>query len=227
MRYLGGKCRIAKEIAAVILAREPSRGAFIDAFVGGAAISAVLAPHFLFAMANDAHPDLIEMYRALQMGWVPPGEVSEQEYGALKHSPVSALRGFVGFGCSFAGKWFGGYARGSGDYAAATKRAVLRDIAKMGGVVFTQGSYLELRPPPGSVVYCDPPYASTTGYSVGAFDSALFWSTLRGWRTSGARVYVSEYSAPQDWTPVWVRERRQGLRSASRSEEVKTEMLYV
>jgi DNA adenine methylase len=50
-------------------------------------------------------------------------------------------------------------------------------------------------------VYCDPPYAGTTGYGV-AFDTPKFWSTMRQWRERGAAVYVSEYAAPDDWTCV-------------------------
>ena len=40
------------------------------------------------------------------------------------------LTGFVGFGCSFGGKWFGGYARNAGgtNYAAQSKRSLLKDM---------------------------------------------------------------------------------------------------
>jgi DNA adenine methylase len=233
MQYMGGKCRIAKDIASVILQRESHRSVFIDAFVGGAAVSAALAPHFAFTLANDAHPDLISMYRALQAGWTPPEHVSEQEYASLKQAPISALRGFVGFGCSFGGKWFGGYARTSRvrgvtrNYAAEACSSLLRDIEKMRTVEFTHGSYLQLQPPPGAIVYCDPPYTDTTRYSVGEFNSVQFWDTCREWRASGVRVYVSEYCAPTDWTPVWRKTRRQGLRSAISADDVKLERLYV
>jgi len=202
----------------------------MDVFVGGGAISAVLAPHFEIAIANDMHPDLIAMYHALKEGWVPPNDVSEQEYATLKSSTTSALRGFVGFGCSFSGKWFSGYARrltAIENFALEAKRAVLRDIEKMRNVIFVQGSYTQLHPPHGSVVYCDPPYSSTTGYSVGDFDSAQFWDVCRKWRASGVHVYVSEYSAPKDWEPIWTKVRRQGLRSANRIDGLKLETLYV
>jgi site-specific DNA-adenine methylase len=51
--------------------------------------------------------------------------------------------------------------------------------------------------PPRSVVYCDPPYANTEGYSaVGAFDGAAFWGWCRMQARRGRVVYVSEYVAP-------------------------------
>ena len=49
--------------------------------------------------------------------------------------------------------------------------------------------------PNGAVVYCDPPYANTTKYVTGEFNSKEFWA----WADEVSRtnpVYVSEYTAP-------------------------------
>ena len=31
------------------------------------------------------------------------------------------------------------------------------------------------------LIYCDPPYQHTTGYSTGGFDHDKFWDTMRKW----------------------------------------------
>ena len=51
----------------------------------------------------------------------------------------------------------------------------------------------------GTVIYCDPPYAGTAGYSTGEFDTDKAWELYRAWADSGAHVYVSEYSGPESF----------------------------
>jgi DNA adenine methylase len=113
------------------------------------------------------------------------------------------LRAFAGFGVSYGGKWFSGYARSTNkNYADQTKRGLLRDIAMMGNVNFKQGNYRELILPSKAIVYADPPYVGTTTYKH-AFSSFNFWFTVRKWTAAGATVYVSEYRAPADFGVIW------------------------
>ena len=56
----------------------------------------------------------------------------------------------------------------------------------------------------GDVVYCDPPYAGTTGYGR-EFDNEAFWQWCR---TRDFPVYVSEYRAPEDFISIWCKEKR-------------------
>ena len=53
------------------------------------------------------------MWQGLQSGWTPPDVITKEEYKYIReHKDENpALTGFVGFGCSFGGKWFGGLAR--------------------------------------------------------------------------------------------------------------------
>ena len=55
-------------------------------------------------------------------------------------------------------------------------------------------SYDEVAIKPNSVVYCDPPYKGTTGYTR-SFDHDRFWEWVR---ECPHPVYVSEYTAPPD-----------------------------
>ena len=231
MRYLGGKQRISKEIANVILTLSPQRDvSYYEPFVGGGSMCVKLAPHFKQSFAGDTHEDLILLYKALQMGWLPPDYISEDDYKILRAAPPSALRGFAGFGYAFGGDWFRGYSKDKRgyDYAGAAKRAALRDAASLGNVLFIRADYRIFSIPEKlSVVYCDPPYAGTSDYSVGRFDSAAFWDEMRRWRANGAHVYVSEYSAPPDWTPVWRRRVNRAIRGRGGVVEAVCESLYV
>lgn len=59
----------------------------------------------------------------------------------------------------------------------------------------------------GDVVYCDPPYICEYGNykKAGKFDTPAFWEWVR---TRDYPVYVSEYSAPEDFVSVWHREKK-------------------
>jgi DNA adenine methylase len=228
MRYLGGKQKIAKETAAAILKHTPNRSVCVEPFVGGGSMTAALSSHFELSIARDTHEDLILMWQALQNGWIPPDDITEEAYQVLRHSAPSALRAFAGFGLSFSGKWFGGYARdtaGYRDYCGAAKRGLLKKLQACKNVLYIQGSYSEAFVQPSWVVYCDPPYTGTTGYKD-AFDSEKFWVKADQWVDMGADVFVSEYKAPKHWTPIGQKTRNRAMRSG---EEVKkvTECLFM
>lgn len=214
MRYLGGKTRLAKHIAEAILTDTDSRSTYIEPMVGGGSVLAEMAPHFNTVFAGDIHPDLVMLYVAVKNGWIPPHEVSEFEYQNLKRAVPSALRGFVGFGCSFGGRWFEGYARNATktNYAAQSSRSLVKISPNIRSVHFYCQPYQDWFPKPADVVYLDPPYRGTKPYSGTApFDHDEFWNIARRWRSLGAHVYVSEFAAPEDWTPIWEKPRKVGL----------------
>jgi DNA adenine methylase len=76
------------------------------------------------------------MWRKCLEGWIPPTSVTEEEYQQIKQNPDlydSALVGFVGFACSFSGKWWGGYCRNSRgrNYTKAGSNSILKKIGKL------------------------------------------------------------------------------------------------
>jgi DNA adenine methylase len=206
MQYMGGKGRIAKRVAQVILAHRGGRPHYLEPFLGGAFVFPLVAPHFAKALGSDVNPDLIELWKAARDGWVPPDTLSREQYQDLRHAGPSALRAFAGYGCSFGGKWFGGYAtnaRGD-DFCGAAKRGVSRKAAGMRGARIELADYRRWAPGPDAVVYCDPPYAGTTGYdATDGWDAAEFWIIMEKWARGGAAVLVSEYAAPDGWRSVW------------------------
>lgn len=58
-------------------------------------------------------------------------------------------------------------------------------------------------PPPGTVIYADPPYVNTTGFGMtGKFNPYEFWLWGRRMQEYGCLVFVSEQMAPPDWVPA-------------------------
>jgi DNA adenine methylase len=227
MRYLGGKHRQSKEIARHIA--EVSDGDYWEPFMGGGSVAAAVArtQSFDTMHLSDAHTDLVLMWQALLDGWLPPERVSLEEWQALKGALPSAERGFVGFACSFAGKWFSSYAvdsRPSEDAAGAGARGLAKKVAallEVGTVSVTHQSYDAVAPVSGDVLYLDPPYANTAGYSTGSFDSAAFWSWAQRHAEGGVHVFVSEFTAPDGWVPVWSVERTAIIRPHNRKKAVE------
>ena len=240
MKYLGGKSRLAKRIGAAILENTNQRGCYIEPMIGGGSVFFESAPHFQKSYGGDIQEDLILMYRALAEGWEPPNTLPEDEWRELRDSEPSALRAFAGFGCSFGGRFFEGYARcNRGDnYAARARKRLMRYSDTLETITippfFGHGDYDEWTPTPDCVVYLDPPYAGTKGYSskrsgVPTFNHDAFWNTAAEWVTvRGAHVFVSEFAAPEGWTPVWERERSVGVGTMSgASYTKKTDKLFV
>lgn len=229
MQYMGGKAKIARRIVAAIMDDTPARERWFEPFVGGGNVIEHAAPHFGRCVGMDAHPDLIMMWQAIADGWLPP-DLTRERYAELKGAEPSAERGYAGFGASFGGKWFGGYGVSPRD--GEVWRATQRTLARQGGVFqrydvrFRLSLFGDHTPPPGTAVYCDPPYIGTTGYSTGGFDHDAFYKTLIEW-SELRPVYVSEYFVP-DWVPsqiIWEREKRNVL-SADENQRVVMERLY-
>lgn len=156
---------------------------------------------------NDRHEYLIALLREIQKGYDPPDTVTLEQYRHIRQhkDEDKALTGFVGFGCSFGGKWFGGYARNATgtNYAAQSKRSLLKDMAALMDAEFVCADYRRVRIPRGAVIYADPPYSGTTGYGGEKFDTTEFWKAMRLLADTGHPVFVSEQSAPPGILCVW------------------------
>ena len=138
-----------------------------------------------------------------------------------------ALAGFVGFGCSFGGKWWGGYAKDKrgDDYCGQAKRGLLKDLSGVVNATFTCLDYKDVEIPDGTVIYCDPPYANTTEYTVGQFDTNEFWDYMHQ-LSKRCDVYISEESAPYDFECIWSKEKIRTLEKNDNIGRVKVEKLF-
>lgn len=151
-----------------------------------------------------------------------PDRVSEEEYKSYKGLPPQSVTSFVRFGCSFGGKFENGYARGKAadgtarNYWAETKRNALKQSPKIQNVQFICDSYENLSFE-NTLIYCDPPYAGTSGYKTGAFDHEKFFEWCRGQAKNNNIVFVSEYNAPDDFECVWQGEIKTNFASNRKS----------
>lgn len=173
------------------------------------------------------------MYKALQDGWTPPTELTGEEYIHIKDNQDEQphLTGFVGFGCSFAGKWFGGYAKDSSgrNYCLNAHNSILKKVENglLKDSEFICCDYKELKPD-NMIIYCDPPYKGTTQYDkniVGEFDSDEFWDTMRKWSENNT-VLISEYDAPEDFEIVWQKEVKLDIRDKNNEKQQRIEKLF-
>lgn len=203
MQYLGGKSRTRNQIAAYLNdIRKPGQP-YWEPFVGAGWVLEKIKGEPIFA--SDANQALIFMWQSLQRGWEPPSAVDEDLYKQAKNGLCTAeLTAFIGFACSFSGKWFSGYARGCVNYARVSKNRSLAKINNMGDIHFFQADFLTCYIPAHQcLIYCDPPYQNTTGYgAVPDFDIGVFWNRVRWLEEHGHTVVVSEYQAPNDFCCV-------------------------
>ena len=204
MKYMGSKNRHAKNLLPIILKNRKKEQWYVEPFVGGFNLIDKVEGN---RIANDSNKYLISLFKSLQEGWVPPGIISNDEYLKIKNNKEDYpcnLVGFVGFGCSYSGKWFGGYARGKNkkgndrNYCDESKRNVLKQVKNIKEVIIYNKNYYELEIPYNSIIYCDPPYQNTTKYNTD-FDHKIFWGWVRNMSNKGHQVYVSEYNAPSDF----------------------------
>ena len=208
VRYASGKSRISSQISNVITERERESKTVVSLFCGTCSVESKLAKVFDVVICNDKQKYLIAMLNGVQNGYELPEFISEDQYKYIKEhkDEDKVLTGFVGFGCSFAGKFFGGYARNKEqtNYALQSKKSLLKDITNLKNTKFISKDYHDVELPDGCVVYCDPPYRGTTaGYGLKEkFDSDEFWEYMRKICKSH-HVYISEQHAPKDFVSIW------------------------
>ena len=71
----------------------------------------------------------------------------------------------------------------------------LESLQSLERLKLSRKDYSDVAIPPGATVYCDPPYANTSGY-IDDFDHERFYRWLRSMEFP---VFVSEYSMPDDF----------------------------
>ena len=206
---------------------------FVDLFCGSCNVVAEIDNKY-HRIANDKHKYLITMWKAMQKGWVPPDTCSEEEYRHIKSNldEDMALSGFIGFACSFGGKWFGGYARRKDayrNYCIQGKRGNIKLIENMKNVQFENKDYKDLEIPKGAIVYCDIPYKGKTQYSVKEcekFNHNEFYDWVEK-NKHNFDIYISEYkdSVPDGFEIVWEKESKTDLGNIDNQKIKTTEVL--
>ena len=241
MRYQGGKSRIAQQLADIInrtsvpterereRERERESNCFVSLFCGSCSVESKIKS-FDRIILNDKHEYLIELLKGVQNGYELPEYISEEQYKYIREhkDEDKVLTGFVGFGCSFGGKWFGGYARNKTqtNYAAQSKKSLLKDMATLTNAEFICSDYRDVVLPKNCIIYADPPYDNTTGYGREKFNSNDFWEYARI-VSQEHLLFISEQNAPNDFISIWEKPFTRTLDVNKQNQFKVTEKLFI
>lgn len=236
MQYFGGKQRISKELGKFLNSQLKENQTFVDLFCGSCNIITKIDKNRK-RIANDKHKYVISMWDAFTKDKEFPSKITKEDYLYIKSNKDEdpALTGFVGFGMSFGGKWFGGFtgevSKNGQDYLKCATNGVKSKVKSLDGVEFFNKDYQDVPIPNNSLIYCDIPYKGTTPYcknEVGSFDHESFYSWCKYMVSDGHSVFVSEYaeSVPKDAVVVWSKESGTTNAAWQGSAKKTTEVLY-
>jgi len=185
-RYAGGKYRLGRHIADSIDRYEnmydychgvTQKRDYFEPFVGMCGVMRHIKSDRK-RIGCDLNLDVIAMWKALQRGWVPPMEVTEEEYNNLRDIYPGCRRNVM--------KFF----------------PLVKDVEFKDGMCYT--NFLDFK---GYTIYCDSPYADSIGATgkksrfLNQFDHERFWENVRHLCKENL-VFVSEGTAPKDFKPI-------------------------
>ena len=226
---MGGKTKVSNDISNII--NKFSEEAFVSLFCGACSIESKIISNK--KICNDLHPYLIELLIAVQNGYELPDKVTKDTYDYIKANKDidKALTGFIGFGCSFGGRWFEGYAKNNKgtNYAKESKNGLLKKMRglKSDTTIFVNKSYKDVEIPSGAAVYCDPPYRETKSYSnSNKFNYEEFWEYMR-FISKTHMVFISEIACPDDFVSIWKRDVKRILDVNKENIFKSTENLFI
>jgi DNA adenine methylase len=216
--YHGGKQRIGKELANIISdyiiheqndhpRKNISPSGYCEPFCGMLGVYRHIPDkldelgHIKYT-GSDINKSLILMWKECQSGWKPPTQISKQRFDTLKYDKkYSAIKGFVGFTCTYRGVFFDSYFPHSSSKIKHSAQTVY-DIANNDcrNVKFKHGDYKIWSKLKNYIIYCDPPYYDTEQrYYKGNeykdrldFDHQEFWDWC-SLMSKNNTVFISEY----------------------------------
>lgn len=238
--YHGGKQKIGKELSKIIynismkISEEEDfkiKG-YCEPFCGMLGVYQHITDLFketpIKYKAGDTNKSVILMWKEVQKGWTPPTSCTEAYYQILRYDgKENAEKGFIGHQCSFGGIPFGSYALKYGRTKEAVKSAsanVKRIGKEMKNVDFSYGEYTQFSNLKGYIIYCDPPYSSTTQKYKNRFDNKKFWEWCNDMSENNI-IFISEYKAPKGIKKVF--EKKVILTGKTPIKRQRIEKLYV
>lgn len=233
MKYMGSKARLSKDLAPIInkLIIDNNINTYVEPFVGGCNMIDKIYCENKIGYDNNEY--LIEMWKSLINGWIPPKEMSKYTYDDIKDNKEKypkELVAIAGFCATYNAKWFGGYAgkvktkiNTIRDYYDESIRNILKQKDNLLNVKFIHDDFANIEVH-NSLIYCDPPYQGTTTYGTSKdFNYELFWNKVREWSKDNI-VLVSEYNAPSDFECIYEKTLTTTMDKNSRKKD--TEKLF-
>lgn len=234
MAYLGGKAKGAEHILKILNHKIFDGLPYIEPFVGYAHILRRVTGKSSY-IASDSNNLLMVLLKHIQKTDNQHPTISAEEYKDLRSHPEKdpLKAAYAAFTYSYNGKWFAGYTGSSRllatkarNYVAERKRYYnkLHDNPIFASATLKTGPYTMYNPTntKNSLIYCDPPYANTEEYKD-TFDSEAFWNWVRQMSAPEANnfVFVSEYTAPEDFICVGQKTKYQSIagRGSTRKRE--------
>lgn len=226
MQYHGGKSRIGQELANVIYEQTIAMGfcpkGYVEPFCGMLGVYRHIPELFdnfqqcnnnkkIKYLASDINTSLILMWQALQKNWKPSTKlINKREFFRLKQNEESsAEKGYIGHFYGYMGKYFVTFDHRHTPKQAENQSERMVQVAQaLKKVKFSQGSYTIHSSLQNFVIYCDSPYKESSRYyqeggkSQPKFDHDQFWEWCREMSKNNL-VFVSAYSAPQDFTEIF------------------------
>ena len=238
MKYLGGKIRLGREIAEVLMRYAPpgTVNGYLEPFCGALGVTLHMVEHYN-CVVSDINKDLIMLWKEVKSGkFEYPKNVTKETWLRYKQSTTpSAMRAFIGFGCSYNGLWFSSYANNciGQSYKILVENECKNSIEKIKPLIKKikkiQCCSYDYWEPKGYLIYCDPPYKDTTGYEgTPTFDHEKFWDTVRRWSKCNV-VIVSEFKAPKDFKCIWKKIRKICISNNIKNKHIviKAEKLFI
>jgi len=211
MVYMGSKRRLAKDILPIILKGRKDGQAYVEPFCGGCnLIDKVDGIRY----ANDSNQYLIALLEYVAEGHILDAKpfkwrrMVNDSYRAGESVYEDWEYGYAGFIGSFSGRWNMGML--PDDYRGRnfTKEHcsnINKQAPQLKNIVFSSGSYDEIRIPENSIIYCDAPYKDTGKYKD-AIDYEKYYNWLRAMKKAGHTIFVSEYNMPSDFKIIYEKE---------------------
>lgn len=208
MKYKGSKNRLAKYLKPIFDKTRIPNSYYVEPFVGGANMIDKMDGKKIGA---DINPYLIALLKQLQTDWKIP-YISEEDF---KHIMLNKKRypdylvGYVMFPSSFNGLGKS-YAKTIickttnriRDYQKEAINNLTKQRVNLKNINFICTSYVDLKIPINSTIYCDIPYKNTSGYNNTNFNHAAFFEWARE-KSKNHFLYISEYEAPKDFINIF------------------------
>ena len=229
MAYLGGKSKGYQHIINILNSKCFDNFDYLEPFIGYAHILRRVK-HKRSYIAGDSNLFLYTLLDYIQNSNNDYPNITKEEYYLLKNDNSSRnllRKSFAAFTYSYNGKEFAGYTGKlhGRNYPKERKRYYdqLRNNDTFMNTDIRHVVYDKFKPK-NKLIYCDPPYESTTSYKTGYFDHEKFWDIMRKWSKNNY-VFVSEYKAPNDFILI-SSTRKRGSLSGKGSKDTRIEKLF-